>query len=159
MRAPVGLCFLAAAFFLGRAARAEAPNAECSIRVIHALPEGDGVDARLARFRPYLQKPPFTSWRRFDVLDEKDVTLILKKPTNMSLPDGKTATLTYVEHHQKGEEPHRLEMRLQIESDKGTGRDTTFVLDAGGVVLQTAQKYQNGRLLLGFICDVHHDHP
>jgi hypothetical protein len=156
MRAPLRASLLLSALLWGVPARAEPPNATCEIRVVHALPGGKDIDARLARFRSHLERPPFTAWGTFKLLDEKDVVLALGKPAKMSLPTGKTATLTYVEHQQRADGPHRLEMRLQIEGDRRI--DTSFVLDAGGVVLQAGQKYKDGVLALGFSCDVHHDH-
>ncbi len=146
------------ALVVAASARAEAPNADCSIRVVHARSTGEGMDPRITRLRALLQKPPFTEWKRFDLLSQQELTLKLGTPMTTALPNGKRASLTYVHHDKSEHGPHRLELRIQIGEGAKQLLDTSLVIDAGGVAIQAGQKHQDGMLILGFTCDVHHDH-
>ena len=152
----------------GSAARADA---RCTVRVIHALdpatatPEqhkqgahGDPVkiDPRIDRLRPYLVKPPFTAWHEFVLLDKRSLELAPKVAQQVALPNGKIASLTFLEHLEPTDgKHHRVRMQLQIDGPKKL--DTVFVVHEGGVVLQAGQHYQGGLLVLGFSCDQPHD--
>ncbi len=115
--APLGV----AAMLAPHAVRADEP-AHCTMRVIHALeqveppggkPEPDAnhdgapdpkIDPKIDRLRPYLLRPPFTAWREFVLLDKRTIDLKMKEPQSFPLPNGKTATVTFVDHlpDQKG---------------------------------------------------------
>lgn len=133
-----------------------APAAKCAVRTIHALKEGSGgagatIDPRISGLRAYLEKPPFTSWKAFRLLDDKEVMLQPHGSSPFELPNGRHGSLTYLDHL-IGDGEHR--MRLQLTLSDGTKKvlNTTFVLDEGGVVLQAGQRYQNGLLILGISC-------
>jgi hypothetical protein len=135
-------------------AAADEPQApaKCELRVIHALKEGSGIDSRITRLRPYLERAPFTAWHEFKLLSSQEMELAPRGSSVFDLPNGRKGTLTYVEHMLASDGDHR--MRLQLVIDNGPKRvlNTTFVLDEGGVVLQAGQKYQGGLLVLGVSC-------
>ncbi len=147
---------LAVAVLLGCAAVSVADEpataAKCDLRVIHALKEGGGIDPRITRLRPYLERAPFTAWHEFKLLDDKQMELAPHGSASFDLPNGRKGTLTYLDHMLAADGDHR--MRLQLTLDNGEKRvlNTTFVLDEGGVVLQVGQKYQAGLLILGVSC-------
>lgn len=148
----LGLTLLA-----GRAQAAQ--TASCEVPVIHALQGTDGkhqeIDERIQRLRPYLEKAPFTAWHQFKLLERKDLTVTEHGSTEFQLPNGREATLSFLEHSSgPGDDHHRMRLRLVIE-DKAKNKkllDTTFVLDEGGVVLHGGQHYAGGVLVLGISC-------
>ena len=128
------------------------PPATCELRVIHALKEGGGIDPRITRLRPYLERAPFTAWHEFKLLSSTEVELAPKGSSSFDLPNGRKGTLTYVEHLLASDGDHRMRLQLLIENGPKRVLNTTFVLDEGGVVLQAGQKYQGGLLVLGVSC-------
>jgi hypothetical protein len=126
--------------------------AKCDVRIIHALKDGSGIDPKITRLRPYLEQAPFSSWHHFKLLEDKQLDL---KPhggkADFDLPNGRKATLTYVDHFTQGKE-HRMRLQLAIDRAEKQMLNTTFVLDEDGVVLQVGQKYENGKLILGISC-------
>jgi hypothetical protein len=107
--------------------------ARCKVQMVHALEGVGGIDARLERLKPYLEKPPFTSWKKFVLLEEK-------------------ASLTYVDHLPRDPGRHRLRLKLAIADGDKKVLETVLVLDEGGVFLQAGQKLQTGLLVLAFSC-------
>ena len=150
---------MAAGLSAGGVARAE--SAQCDVPVIQALHNGDDgkaptIDPEIKRLKPYLERAPFTAWREFKLIDRKDLTIAERSSTSFALPNGREATLTFVEHL-SGPGDHRMRLKLVIDdkSKKGRMLDTTFVLDEGGVAMQVGQKYQGGLLILGISCKTH----
>jgi hypothetical protein len=145
---------LAAAMLLaGGAARAD--SATCEIPIVHATPGGSGtdIDSKIELLKPYLSKPPFTAWHEFKMLDRKVLTLADNAQQQFTLPNGRTATLTFL-GHTPGPGEHRMRLRLFIDHPEKKHRvvDTTFVLDEGGVTLQGGTKHEGGVLILGISC-------
>ena len=151
---PLQRWVLAAACLVGVGARARAdePSANCSVRMIQALHEGAGIDPKITTLRPYLEKAPFTAWKQFKLLDEKELVLAPHASSSFALPNGREGTLSYVDHFVAKDGDHRLRLQLTILDGKKKMLATTFVLDEGGVVLQAGQKLDTGLLILGFSC-------
>lgn len=164
----------------GVSAWADGDGARCVVRVIHAVDPNAGanaapaaadqpkaaakaapesgvkIDPRIDRLRPNLLKPPFTAWREFVLLDKRTLDLQPKVPQQVPLPNGKIASLTFLEHLPAIDgKHHRVRMQLQIDGPRKL--DTVFVVHEGGVVLQAGQHYQGGLLVLGTSCDQAHD--
>ena len=137
------------------------PTASCDVPIIHAQHNGDDgraptIDDRIQRLKPYLQKAPFTAWRDFKLLDRKELRVGEKSSQSFTLPNGREATLTFLDHTE-GPGDHRLRLQMKIEDKQKATKmvDTTFVLDEGGVVLLVGQKHDNGVLVLGVSCRTH----
>jgi hypothetical protein len=145
---------LALALGLAVPASAESPKATCMLRSIQASPTGEGIDPRLTRLKPYLEKAPFTAWKKFDLMDEKELTLAPASSGQTTLPNGNHASLTYVDHVMSPQGKHRLRLRLEIDHGDKKELNTTFVLDEGGVVLQAGQKHGGALLILGVSCEI-----
>jgi hypothetical protein len=143
--------------FAARSATADEPHAKCSVRMIQAWHEGGGVDPKITWMRPYLEKPPFTAWKKFKLVDEKELTVAPTTTQKFDLPNGKKASLTYVDHVLTPEKKHRLRLRLEVDDGERKVLNTTFVLDEGAVLLQAGQKLGKELLILGFTCDVPND--
>jgi|SRR5688572_4865783 len=147
---------------LPAAARAEDdhPWWHCTVRVIHAIAPEAGkagsavkLDPKIEKMRPLLSKAPFTAWGEFALLDERPLDLKLKTPQSFQLPNGKTASLTFVEHLPGlDRRAHRVRVQLQIGNPARPALNTVFVVDEGGVVLQAGQPFKNGVLILGTSC-------
>jgi hypothetical protein len=154
-----GLPFLIAVgtFVTGGAAVADAPpKANCDVRMIQASHDGSGIDERITRLRPYLEKAPFTAWKKFQLLGNKELVLAPETNEKFELPNGNSASLTYVEHVMSPKGKHRLRLKLEIDHGDKKEVNTTFVLDEGGVVLQAGQKIGGGMLILGVSCEIPH---
>ena len=128
-----------------------APDAKCKVRIVLAQRDGNGIDPRITRLRPYLEQPPFTAWHQFKLLEEKDLDLAPHGAAPFDLPNGRKGKLTYVDHFIANKE-HRLRINLTIDRPDKQMLNTTFVLDEDGVVLQAGQRHQGGRLILGISC-------
>lgn len=132
------------------------PTARCAVRIIQGSHEGQGIDPKITRLRPYLEKDPFTAWKNFQLLEQKDLTVPPKATQTFALPNGKQAALTYVDHVLRPDGKHRLRLRLEVEKGAKKLLDTTFVLDEGGMVLQAGQAHHAGMLILAFSCEIPH---
>jgi hypothetical protein len=137
---------------LAGAVAADEPPAKCELRVIHALKEGSGIDPRITRLRPYLERAPFTAWHQFKMLDDKQLEIQPHGAAEFELPNGRKGTLTYVDHSLAADGDHRLRLNLVLDKAGKHVINTTFVLDEGGVVMHAGQKYQNGLLIIGLSC-------
>jgi hypothetical protein len=148
-------------------ADADDSKARCTVRIIHAVdpdpkapapkPGETKIDPKIDRLRPYLTRPPFTAWHEFVLLEKKYVHMVHNKPEPFLLPNGKPATLTFVEHlpDQPGR-PHRVRLQLQVGDTQHPTLSTVFVVDEGGIVLQAGQKHDHGMLILGTSCELLH---
>jgi hypothetical protein len=140
---------------LATPARADdGPPALCGARVIQATNDGEGVDPRIERVKPYLVHPPFTSWKKFVLLSSHDLRVEPHQSGSFDLPNGKKGVLTYVDHLLSGQGKHRLRLRLEVVDGPKRVLDTTFVLDEGGVVLQAGHEHQGHLRILAVFCDI-----
>lgn len=153
---------------LGGATRADEPHHTCTIRVIHAgepigataTAQPPSIDPRIDRLRPYLLQPPFTAWREFKLLDARTLELQPKVPSSFSLPNGRTVTLTFLEHlPDTGKTHHRVRLQLEMtgshKAPDGTplsSLKTIIVVEEGGLVLQAGQPHRHGMLVVGTSC-------
>jgi hypothetical protein len=171
----LGAPLCVAALIAPRVARAADEPAHCTVRIVHALdqveppgskPEPDAnhdgapdpkIDPKIDRLRPYLLQRPFTAWREFVLLDKRDIELKMKQPQAFPLPNGKTATVTFVDHlpDQAGHH-HRVRVQLQIGDGKRRDLNTVFIVDEGSFVLQAGQPFKQGMLVLATSCEQTH---
>lgn len=155
MRVWLSSLALGTALLAGGSARAE--SATCDVPVIqatHGHEQGDPtIDSQINRLKPYLQKAPFTAWHEFKLLDRRELTLQEKGSSSFTLPNGREASLTFIDHT-SGPGDHRMRLKLVVEDRAKHDKmlDTTFVLDEGGVVLLVGQKHQGGVLIIGVSC-------
>ncbi|HZS39034.1 MAG TPA: hypothetical protein VFF06_19520 [Polyangia bacterium] len=140
-------------------ARAEEPTAKCSLRIIMAQHDAPFVDPQITKLRPYLEREPFDDWKHFKLVNAKEMSLQPKGSDSEKLPNGRTATITYVEHVMTAQGKHRVKLRLEIDHGAKKELNTQLVLDEGGVFLQAAQKKQTKEtemLILGISCEIPH---
>src|SRR4051812_14371167 len=75
-----------------------APPARCAIHSILATAGAGGVDPQLTRLRPYLERPPFSSWKSFKLLSQQEQTIAPGATAQYALPTGNDAVVTYARH-------------------------------------------------------------
>src|SRR5437868_1735870 len=108
---PIGALMLAAALLLARAGSATAAPpgaARCTLRVVHAMPGEGGIDAKITRLRPYLQRPPYDHWHSFKLFSESEQEFLPGASASYPLPNGKAATVTYTRHDLAPGGKHRV---------------------------------------------------
>jgi len=148
-------------------ARADNVKARCVVQVVQAHETGDKkpadpaaapalqLDPKIEPLRPYLSKPPFTTWQKFTLVEEKTFEMAEKGAQTFALPNGKPATLTFLEHvpDAKRSGKHRIRLQLQVGDAANLALSTIFVAREGKVVLQVLQQAkQKGLLVLGTSC-------
>jgi hypothetical protein len=143
---------LLASLVWSQVARADEPAPSCGIKVILATHEGNGMDPRLVGVKHYLAKDPFTSYKSFQLLDEKKWAMRPAQAEKLKLPNGKEVALTYVDSA-TGPNGRRVRLRLEISDEAKKLLNTTFALDEGAYVLQAGQRHSSGLLILGVSCD------
>ena len=131
---------------------AHAAEAKCTLWIVHGTPGPGGVDAKLAKLKPYLEKPTFSESKKFTLLEEKSMQLTDNTPGKFALPNGREGTLTLLGILDEGGK-HRLRLRLTVDKGDQKRLEPVFVVDEGGVVLQAGQKHEAGKLILGVSCD------
>jgi hypothetical protein len=145
------LSLLALVAVSGRAL-ADEPPASCGVKIILASHAGSGVDPKLVGLKHYLAKDPFTTYKSFQLLDEKKWSLRASQTEKLKLPNGKEMALTYVDTV-AGTNGKRVRLRLEISDDSKKLLNTTFTLDEGAYVLQAGQRHKDGLLILGVSCE------
>lgn len=150
-RAPLALALLLAAPALGDVAPRPPDQATCRFKTVHALAGGDGsMDPRITMLREDLQKPPFTAWKTFRVLGDVEKRLSAGESASIDTPDGRTATLTYLGHDERGGK-HAVRGQLGFRGEKSDTR-TAFTLDEGGHLVVAGHKHQGGILIYAITC-------
>lgn len=95
-------------------------SAGCEVYEIEASNEDPaGVDPGLAGLSSKLQKPPFSSWKRFALRKKHDKSLRVGTAVGIGLADGGNLSLEVRDvTRAEGKKP-RLRLSLQIDSAKG----------------------------------------
>lgn len=69
-------------------------EAKASVLVLHATNSGKGIDPKIpARAREKLEKPPFSSYDSYELLDKADVAFSTQTQGELALPNGGKLTL------------------------------------------------------------------
>jgi hypothetical protein len=135
-----------------RAARAD-ESANCTVTIIHALHEEGGIDPKITRLRKLLETDSFAAFKSFQLLEEKKLQVKVSGSDRIALPNGKQATLTYLEHLKQADGRTRLRLKLEIEDGGKKLLSTTIGLEEGKPFVQAGQKHGKGLLVLGFACE------
>ncbi len=143
----------------GTARADEDAKAKCSLRVIQATHDGaQHIDPEITKLRPWLEREPFDDWKNFKLVRARELLLAPKASDSEMLPNGRKATVTYVDHLlEKGK--HRVRLKLLIEQGATKEFNTTFVLDEGGTFVHVAQKKvvpATEMVIVGLSCEIPH---
>ena len=147
----LSLTMLSPALLPSARADGAAPLARCTLKVVNALPGPGGIDPAITRLRTYLEKPPFSHWKSFKLLSEKDDELHPGGSAHYKLPNGKDAVVSYTEHLSVAKK-HIVRGTLQVESAKGATAKTAFSLDEGGFFMFAGEDFNGGMLIYSLSC-------
>jgi hypothetical protein len=125
------ICALALAL-VPESARADGDTAACRIFEIRASNDEGPIDRDLKPLERKLKRPPFSSWKKFELLKRQDRTLARNTSVNLKLvPGGRLSLLFRDLTREQGKKP-RLRLTFTLD-DKGGKRklDGTINLDSG----------------------------
>jgi hypothetical protein len=123
----------------------------CQVRTILADNRPGGIDRRLADF-PQLGRPPFSAYKRIELLGTRPLTLPPLGSGDLDLPNGRVLKLTF---HDKIAQAGRARLRLELSIGRPRQRAlsrTTLVMDDGDTVFHAGQPYRSGTLILAITC-------
>lgn len=128
----------------------EAVGAE--VVILHAKNDGSGIDPKIGKM-PELQKPPFSSYNSYKLLERAKLGLVKAKPTTTKLPNSSVlmVSLKKVDPPKKKDDPKRFVISASIQEPGGT----TFLpllevnAKAGENFFVAGQKHDGGILVIG----------
>lgn len=118
------------------AALAEGESAACQIFEIKASNDEGPIDRELKPLERKLKRPPFSSWKKFELLKRSDRTLARNTSTNLKLvPGGRLSLLFRDLTREEGKKP-RLRLTFTLDDRDGKRKlDGTINLDSGDYYL------------------------
>ncbi len=120
---------------------------KCTVRCIHAHQGAGGIDKRLAFLRKQLSRPPFSSFKSFQLLTVKELDIPRSVTREAPLPTKKLLKLTFKDKLLVGKKV-KLRMNLSIKPKL----NTTYTIVDRGTMLLAGAKYKNGTLVVGTTC-------
>jgi hypothetical protein len=148
------LSALAVATLLGSVTSASAEEkVRCEIRSILGLQAKGRIDKRLAFLKRQLSKPPFSAFRKLDLLETKELRIPQGRELRTKLPTRKVLRLTFKEKLLVKNQV-RLRMHLSIKPPRAVGflPGTLFSIVDGGTLLIAGDKHRGGTLIVGITC-------
>ncbi len=122
-------------------------NVRCTVRSIHALRSGHGLDRRLNYLRTQLRRPPFTGLGSFRLLATTKLDLGRDVEAHAPLPGGRELKVTFL-GLARGKKGLRLHMQLSM----APKLSTRFYLTNGGTMLVAGSRHKAGTLVVGITC-------
>lgn len=143
---PVALALIAALLIGGAEAHAQNSRAQCTFFEIEASNEGPAaIDKQLEPLKKKLEKPPFSSWKTFQVLGKHGKAITPMKPEQLELAIGGKLTALYRDHIAAKGKKDRMRMTVTMDDKKGKRTlDTTFTVDSGDYILIGGQSLPSG---------------
>ena len=125
---------------------------KCKVLTIHATNK-EGASAPALEGIPELKKEPFSLYKTFHLLAEKEYAMVQDVPVQLSLPasSGLSAKLIW-----KGMNPALKELNFKLSLVKGTGKDqkeevTSFAVH-GKAPFFYVRPFKEGKLILYIRC-------
>ena len=132
-------------------ASAQDPSAACSFIEIKASNDGTGIDDKLKPLAKKLERPPFSSWKSFQVVATHSKNLTHMKAEEVALTLG--GKLAAILRSRSAGAKARMEVGLTIDNKKGKRALSSKVTVAGGqyfiIAFETTADSGN---LLAFTC-------
>lgn len=132
----------------------EVKEVKAEVIVLHGTNDGKGLDPALpADVRGKLEKPPFSSFNSYKLLEKHDLVLPKGEAKEKKLPDGGKMSLLFKEMTagKKKEDPTKFVLSASIEKADGKqflpGLDVNAV--KGDYFFIAGQKYSGGILVIG----------
>ena len=124
-------------------------RASCEVLMIHGLREEGGIDQSLSQLRQ-LREPPFNTYTKFRLLRRSRLPLTLGAPQSLELPTGRTLKLAFLGRSGQNR------LRFQVSITRPRRADylpaVQYVTQRGEPFFQAGQTYQQGVLVLAFVC-------
>lgn len=115
------------------------------VMILHATNEKKGIDPRIGDM-PELQKPPFSSYDTYRLLDRKKVPLEKQAPRTLKLPNGRVLMTRLLEVISKDT------IRLSASINQPNGKEFLPLLEVkarlGQAFIVAGQSYKKGILVL-----------
>lgn len=111
-------------------------SAECTVLEIKASNDGSKIDPALRPLAKKLKRPPFSAWKRFELLKKHEREVQQMKSLNLRLINKGKMSLLYRDADSDKNKKTRL--RLSITLDDASGKrklDLTIKLDSGDYYL------------------------
>jgi len=124
-------------------------RASCEVLMIHALREPGGIDQALSQLRQ-LREPPFNTYTAFRLLRRARVPLVGTTPESLDLPTGRKLRLSYL--GRSGETRLRFQVSITRPGRSDYLPAVQYVTQRGEPFFQAGQTYQQGVLVLAFVC-------
>jgi hypothetical protein len=135
-------------------AETDAPPAviHAEVIVLHATNSAAGIDPKIGRM-PELEKPPFSAYDSYKLLDRAQVVLTKGNATTTKLPNGSELMVTMkaeLAPAKKGE-PKKYVVSASIRKEGGSSFLPLLEVNAkpGDTFFVAGQKYQGGILVIG----------
>lgn len=128
------------------------PHARAEIIVLHATNDKKGIDPKIGKL-PELQKPPFSAYDSYRLLDRAEIDLTQGQAGKLKLPDDGQLAVTLneiVEPTKKGD-PIRFGVGASIQKPGGRTFLPGVTVNAkkGEIFFLAGQTYQKGILVIG----------
>lgn len=139
----LSIAALVALFAPGRALADE--KTECQIFEIKASNDKGGLDKALKPLAKKLKKPPFSSWKTFEVLDEHERSLEKMKSFDLKLEPGSKLSLLFRDVTREEGKKSRLRLNFTLDDERGKRKvDGTINLDSGDYYLIGGDSLKGG---------------
>lgn len=134
-------------------AQAAAAPVSTEIVILHATNDGTGIDPKIGKM-PELEKPPFSAYNSYKLLERVKLGLAKNKPTKTKLPNSSVLMLSLknVISPKKPGEPKRFVISASIQEPGGTKFLPLLEVNAksGDNFFVAGQKHKGGILVIGF---------
>ncbi|PIE18537.1 MAG: hypothetical protein CSA65_04425 [Proteobacteria bacterium] len=125
----------------------------CTVRAMHGLEVAGEIDKRLKALEKKLKRPPFSPYKRIQLLQAKKLTIAQSGYQQTALPDGKVLKLTFKEKLLlKGRLRVRMHLELTEPKSKKLLARTVYSIADGGTFLVAGAKYKGGIMIIGITC-------
>lgn len=139
----------------GEARAQDASQAACEFMEIKASSGGEGVDPALKGLASKLKKPPFSSWKRFELAARHSRTLKLMKAEDVPLKMGGKLGALFRQHSKTSGKKDRLSLSLTLDDKSGKrALDTKVHVDSGDYFLIVVDQSAGSGHILAFSCTV-----
>ncbi|MCC6553890.1 MAG: hypothetical protein IT372_12845 [Polyangiaceae bacterium] len=135
-------------------APAEAPEGAVAaeIVILHATNDGSGIDSKIGKM-PELERPPFSAYNSYKLLERGNLSLAKAKPTTTKLPNGSVlqVSLKDVILPKKKDDPKRFVVSASIQEPGGKSFLPLLEVNAkaGENFFVAGQKHKGGILVIG----------
>lgn len=149
MRTRVAILGLLLSLAFGSSAWAQ-DRASCEVLMIHGLREGSGIDQALSQLRQLREAPFHPTYTTFRLLRRARLGLTVGTPQSLDLPTGRSLRLSFL--GRSGQDRLRFQVSITRPGRSDYLPAVQYVTQRGEPYFQAGQVYQQGVLVLAFVC-------